>query len=277
MHGQILADAQAHGYDGQMKKKHHWVDFTSAELAQLSGQSTVAVMPLAAIEQHGPHLPLGVDLFLVEAFIDAALKLSQSSDPWVVMPSLQIGHSVEHLDFPGTLNLSPDLAMAQCMTMAKAVSSVGISKLLLFNAHGGNVGLMDVVGREIRKETGLQVFHSNWYDLADATFMEGLFGREELRFGIHAGDTETSLMLAIRPELVLTDQLIHHPSTSEHKAKHFPILGNGRSVKQSWMTTDYSSTGAMGNASLATVEKGRLVLDHVGHRLMELVREISRF
>jgi creatinine amidohydrolase len=268
---------QALGYDGSMKKKHLWVDFTSAELAQLSGPTTVAVLPLGAVEQHGPHLPLGVDVFLVEAFVAQALALSQPSDAWVVLPSLQVGHSVEHLDFPGTLNMSPQWAMAQCMSLAKSVAAVGISKLLLFNAHGGNAGLMDVVGRDIRKETGLHVFHTNWYDLADADVMHPLFGAQELKFGIHAGDTETSLMLAIRPDLVNTELLAHHSSASEQKARHFPILGNGRSVKQSWMAVDYSTSGAMGNASLATAEKGRQVLDHVGLRLIELVREISRF
>jgi creatinine amidohydrolase len=84
-------------------------------------------------------------------------------------------------------------------------------------------------------------------------------------------------MLAIRPDLVNTELLAHHSSASEQKARHFPILGNGRSVKQSWMAVDYSTSGAMGNASLATAEKGRQVLDHVGLRLIELVREISRF
>ena len=82
------------------------------------------------------------------------------------------------------------------MARMKSVAAVGISKLLLFNAHGGNAGLMDVVGRDIRRETGLHVFHANWYDLADAEVMHSLFGAQELRFGIHAGDTETSL----RPE-----------------------------------------------------------------------------
>ena len=256
---------------------HQWAELTTRDFAALDPACTVAVLPLGATEQHGPHLPLSVDSVLVDGVVNAALAHLSLLDPVLVLPTQTLGLSTEHTAFAGTLHLSPQTLIQMWCDIGASVARAGVKKLLMFNAHGGNVGLMDVVGREIRKETGLQVFHSNWYDLADATFMEGLFGREELRFGIHAGDTETSLMLAIRPELVLTDQLIHHPSTSEHKAKHFPILGNGRSVKQSWMTTDYSSTGAMGNASLATVEKGRLVLDHVGHRLMDLVREISRF
>ncbi len=264
-------------YDGGMKKKQRWVEFTSDELAQAASRNTVAILPLAAVEQHGPHLPLGVDLFLVESFIDVALEHAQAQDQMIVLPTMQLGLSTEHEGFKGTLSLSAEMAITWCHTMARAVAHAGISKLLLFNSHGGNVGLMDIVGRDIRSKTGLLVFHSNWYDLAQNELMSELFGQDELRFGVHAGDAETSLMMAIRPDLVQNSLLADHPSAATLKAKHFPILGDGHSVKQSWMTQDYSPTGAMGNATRASAEKGSRLLEHVGHRLIALTREIANF
>ena len=263
-------------YDEGMKKKHFWVEFTSDELAQAVRKETVAILPLAAVEQHGPHLPLGVDLYLVESFIQAGLKNAQAQDQVLVLPTLQMGISLEHADFVGTLDLDAQLMRAACLEMASAVARAGISRLLLFNSHGGNSGLMDIVGRQIRQETGLIVFHSNWYDLAEPEFMVKQFGQDELRFGVHAGDVETSLMMAIRPDLV-GETRAHHASTAQAKAQQFAILGDGRSAKQSWMARDYSPTGAMGDARKSTPDKGARLLEHVGLRLIELTREIARF
>jgi creatinine amidohydrolase len=260
-----------------MNKKQRWVDFTSDELARGTTQSTVAILPLAAVEQHGPHLPLGVDLFLVESFLEASLKLTEAKDQIIVLPTLQLGLSPEHEDFVGTISLNAELAIGMCQKLAQAAAHAGVSKLLLFNSHGGNVGLMDIVGREIRRKTGLLVFHSSWYELAQHELMTELFGHHELRFGVHAGAVETSLMMAIRPDLVDVNQLEDHPSAAQFKSTHYPILGDGRSAKQSWMTKDYSPSGAVGNATLASADKGKKLIDHVGQRLLELTREIAQF
>jgi creatinine amidohydrolase len=257
-----------------MKQKYLWIDHTSSELKALATQPTVAILPLGATEQHGPHLPVGVDTFLVEAFIQKAMEHMQNHDPVVVLPTLQVGVSIEHLNFPGTMSLSPELGLGWCKSVGQALTQCGVKRLLMMNAHGGNVGLMDLAGREIRYQNEVHVFHTSWYQLVEPGFLEGLWPSHELRFGIHGGAAETSLMMAMKPNLVSAKALNRHPSQAQDKAQRFPILGDGRSVKQSWLAEDYSATGVMGDASLATAEAGQALWCHVGKRLAQVIQEL---
>lgn len=257
-----------------MKQKYLWIDHTSSELKALASQPAVVILPLGATEQHGPHLPVGVDTFLVEAFIQEAMTHLQANDPVVVLPTLQVGVSTEHLNFPGTLSLSPELALSWCKSAGQALAQCGVKRLLMMNAHGGNVGLMDLAGREIRYQNGVHVFHTSWNQLVEPGFLAQLWPADELRFGIHGGAAETALMMAMKPDLVNAKALARHPSQSQAKAERFPIVGDGRSVKQAWMAEDYSASGAMGDATLATPEAGHALWRHVGQRLAQVVQEL---
>jgi creatinine amidohydrolase len=144
----------------------------------------------------------------------------------------------------------------------------------MFNAHGGNVGLMDVVARELRAQHGLIVYSCSWYNLPlDASVM-AQFSAEEHRFGIHAGDIETSMMLALSPERVDMAQARDFASASQERAKHFAILGNGKSAKLGWHMQDYSPHGAVGNASAATAAKGEALVQSAGEQLALLLQEL---
>ncbi len=254
----------------------YWADCNTTDFAELDAAQVVAVLPLGATEQHGPHLPLSVDTDLVNAMVAAALLHLQPTDQVLVLPTQSVGLSSEHLAYDGTLSFSPASVIEQWCAVGESVARVGVKKLLLFNAHGGNVALMYVVARELRGHCGLTVFSSNWYQLPLGEALQA-FDAHERRFGVHGGDMETSLMLAIAPHKVRMSEAQHFASSAEQRAQHFTLLGDGQSAKLGWHMQDYNPHGAAGNAAAATPEKGQALLSAVSLQLAQLLQEIQRF
>ena len=260
-----------------------WSNLTSRQFAQLAASpdvaQVVAVLPVAAIEQHGPHLPVSVDTTLVEGVIQATLPHLEADLPVLFMPTQAVGKSNEHIRFPGTLTLSAQTLINVWMELGACVARTGIKKLVLLNSHGGQVSVMDIVARDLRTAHDLIVFSTNWYTLPLGADVLGLFPPEEHRFGIHAGDMETSMMLALE-ELsgdrhIDMTQARDFKSTAQDRAAKYPILGNGTSAKLAWQVQDYNAMGAAGNASIATAGKGHALIDAAGLQLAKLLREIS--
>ena len=253
---------------------HRWAQLNTRDFAALDPARTVAVLPLGATEQHGPHLSLAVDTVLVEGVVDAALSHLEAADPVLVLPTQTVGLSTEHLAFAGTLTLSPQTLIQLWCDVGASVARAGVKKLLMFNAHGGNVGLMDVVARELRAQHGLIVYSSSWYNLPlDASAM-AQFSAQEHRFGIHAGDIETSMMLALAPDQVDMRQAQDFASTSQERAANYAVLGNGKSAKLGWHMQDYNPHGAAGNAAAATALKGEVLVRSAGEQLALLLKEL---
>jgi len=256
-----------------------WADLTSRHFSQLADSGVinqaVAVLPVAAIEQHGPHLPVSVDTSLVNGVIEAALPHLPDSLPVLFMPTQQIGKSNEHIRYPGTLTLSAQTLISVWMELGECVARAGIKKLVLFNSHGGQVSVMDIVARDLRTAHDLIVFSSNWYTLPLGDEVMSLFTPAEHRFGIHAGDMETSMMLALREKYVDMKHAQHFHTQPELRAKHYPLLGNGTTAKMGWQIQDYNPYGAAGNATLATAAKGHAVINAAGLQLARLLQEIS--
>ena len=256
-----------------------WADLSSRHFSQLAASGlidqTVAVLPVAATEQHGPHLPVSVDTSLVNGVVDASLRHLPAALPILFLPTQQVGKSTEHIRYPGTLTLSAQTLISVWMELGACVARAGIKKLLLFNSHGGQVSVMDIVARDLRTANDLIVFSSNWYTLPLGEGVMNLFTPEEHRFGIHAGDMETSMMLALREEHVDMAHAQHFHTQSEARAKTHPVLGNGVSAKLGWQMQDYNPYGAAGDATLATAAKGQAVIDAAGLQLARLLQEIS--
>lgn len=248
-------------------------DFAQARASGLAAQ-TVAVLPVAAIEQHGPHLPLSVDATLLQGVIDAALPLLPADLPVLLLPPQNVGLSSEHLSYPGTLTLSPTTLLALWTELGECVARAGIRKLLFLNGHGGNVAPMDIVARELRQRLGLLVYSSSWFNLPLPKAVSGLFSAEEQRFGIHGGAIETSMMLHLAPQLVRMEHARNFHSSSQDRAARYPILGNGRSAKMGWAMQDYQSAGAVGNAAAATADKGRAMMQAAVEALAQLIAEV---
>jgi len=253
-----------------------WADLSTRDFASLDMARAIAVLPVAATEQHGPHLPLSVDTDLANGVVAAALPHIAADLPVLLLPTQAVGLSPEHQAYPGTLTLSAHTVISLWTELGASVARAGVKKLVLLNSHGGQVGVMDIVARDLRARLGMLVYSVNWFNLPLGAQVEGQFSAEEHRFGIHAGQIETAMMLALRPERVQMAQAQNFASASQQRAAAFPILGNGRSAKLGWQMQDYNPAGAVGNAAAATAEQGRTVLDAAGRALAALLAEIDR-
>lgn len=258
-----------------MSQSRFWADLTTRDFAQLDPAATVAVLPVAATEQHGPHLPLSVDHAIVEGVVAAALPQLPAQLPVLILPTQQVGYSPEHAAFAGTLTLSSATVAATWIEIGQCVAAAGVKKLLLLNSHGGQVALLDIAARELRTRARMIVYSCSWWNLPLGDAVTGLFSAQEHRFGVHAGEIETSMMLALRQGGVDMSQARDFDSTSQERAGSYPILGNGSSAKLGWQMQDYNRQGAAGNAAAATAAKGRAVLDAAGRQLAALLQEFS--
>ncbi|MDP3616198.1 MAG: creatininase family protein [Rhodoferax sp.] len=261
-----------------------WADLCTRDFAQLisSGQAaqTLAVLPVAATEQHGPHLPLNVDTLLLDGVLAAALPKLAPALKVLFLPTQAVGLSPEHAAFPGTLTLKAETILRLWTDLGESVAAAGIRKLLLFNSHGGQVSVMDLVARDLRARLDLLVYSASWFNLplrdAKGQDLSALFSADEHRFGIHGGDIETSMMLALDPTRVDMAQAQNFASASQDRAQKFDILGNGKSAKLGWQMQDYNPAGAVGNAAAASADKGRAVLEAAGLSLARLLAEIDQ-
>jgi creatinine amidohydrolase len=252
-----------------------WADLTTRDFAALDATRTVAVLPLGATEQHGPHLPLGVDTRLADGIVAAMLPLLPRDASVLVLPTQAIGLSPEHARFAGTLTLSAETLIRMWKEIGAGVARAGIKKLVFFNAHGGHVGAMDIVARELREAHDLIVYSVSWFNLplGDAGAQ---FDADEHRFGVHAGEIETSMVLALHPDLVRMQAAEDFASASQQRVGEYAILGNGKSAKLGWAMQDYNAQGAAGNAAAATATKGRAVVETAARQLALLLAEVAR-
>jgi creatinine amidohydrolase len=257
-----------------------WADLCTRDFAQLDPARTIAVLPVAATEQHGPHLPLSVDSVLADGIVAASLPHLAPELSVLFLPTQAVGLSPEHARFPGTLTLRAETVLRLWTEIGESVAAAGVRKLLLFNSHGGQVSVLDLVARDLRARLNVLVYSCSWFNLplhdAQGQDLNALFSAEEHRFGIHGGEIETSMMLALAPQRVQMDKARHFASTAQARAQQFPILGNGRSAKLGWQTQDYHPAGAVGNAAAATAAKGEALVQAAGLALAQLLAELDR-
>ncbi|MGD9507264.1 MAG: creatininase family protein [Geminicoccaceae bacterium] len=251
-----------------------WEDLTSPEFRALDPEATVAVLPVGAIEQHGPHLPVAVDTCLIDAVVRRALERLPDGTPVLVLPTSPVGKSNEHVDFPGTLTVSAETLGRLWCELGASVRRAGLRKLLLFNGHGGQPQVMQIVARELRIDHGMLAVAANWFSWG---LPEGLFAPAEIRHGIHAGAVETSMMLAVRPDLVDMAAAADFVPVTVADDLDYPRLRTLGASGLGWKTQDLHGEGACGDATAATAEAGRAVLDHAAGCLAELLQELVRF
>ena len=212
--------------------------------------------------------------------IAAALPHLPPALPLFFLPTQSVGYSPEHTRFAGTLTLKAETIIRLWTELAEAVAASGVKKLVLLNSHGGQVGLLDVVARDLRARLGLLVYSVNSFNLplvdAHGASVAERFSAHEHRFGIHAGEIETSMMLALKPDQVDMTKAQDFASTSEERAEKFSILGDGRSAKLAWQMQDYNPHGAVGNAAAASAEKGHALLGAMGRSLAQLLQQIDQ-
>lgn len=250
-----------------------WADYTARDFASLDRENLIAVLPVGATEQHGPHLPLSVDHTILDGIIDAAVSLIPKRIPALFLPTMPVGKSNEHSAWPGTLTFSARTFIAMLMDLGDSVAAAGVGKLVFLNSHGGQIAPMDIVARDLRVRHRMVTVAASWFAQG---VPEGLFSAEEQRYGIHAGDMETSMMLALHGDLVQMEHARNFRVSVADIGSGNRHLGLSPAGKLGWMAQDMNASGACGNASAATAEKGRAVIDHAARQLVTLLEEVDR-
>lgn len=235
-------------------------------------ESVVLLQPVGAIEQHGPHLPLIVDAAIATAVVGKALEQLEPDIPAYALPPLYYGKSNEHWHFPGTITLSAQTLMTMLMEVGASLYRAGFRKLALVNGHGGQPQVMEIVARDLHQHYDeLQVFPLFVWNVPQLPV--DLFTPKELEWGIHAGDIETSLMLSLLPEQVrMAAAVTEFPPVPPDS-----LLSMEGKLPFAWTTHDLSRSGVLGDATIATPEKGRQLLAALTAGWVQVIRDLHRF
>ena len=247
----------------------HWLDFAPGETSRW-----IAVLPLAATEQHGPHLPLGTDTLIAQAYLAETRKTLPAGLPVTFLPVQAIGLSTEHIAFPGTLTLSAEAALTSWTAIGESVARAGLRKLVIVTSHGGNSAAMSLVAQDLRARLSMLVVTTSWNRLSAA---EELFSAEEVRHGVHGGAVETSIMMARYPQQVRTDKIANFTPASISMERDFKVLSFQRPAPLAWQVEDLHPSGAAGDATLARAELGERLLANGALKFCELLAELDRY
>jgi len=245
-----------------------WADLRMPDFDKLDPERTIAVLPTAAIEQHGPHLPVGTDTLIAQGMLDAVRAACPDDLDLLILPVQAVGKSNEHLWAAGTLTLSAENALRTWTEIGLSVARAGLKKLVIVNSHGGNLDLISILARELRVQAGMLAVKTQWGSFGAP---HGLFGVQENSYGIHGGDSETSLMLAFRPQTV--DMHAAKDFRSSAETSDIPPIGP---VSYGWIASDLSESGVVGEAHLATAEKGAALAAHQAQGFIELAQRMVR-
>ena len=256
-----------------MTGRFYWEELTTADFADLD-PDTIAVLPIAATEQHGPHLPISTDSAIADGMIGVLRRLLPADLSILVLPRQSIGKSNEHSFGLGTLTLTPEVLMNAWTDIGLCVNRAGIRKLLIINSHGGNNQIMEIVAREFRVRAAMLAVTTQWNRFGTPP---GLVTDIERRIGVHAGMIETSLMLWFRPDLVRMQHAQDFKSSALWLEEKFKFLRHNGGHNMGWVIHDLNPDGAVGNASAATAEIGEAIAIHQVSGAVELLRDMKRF
>ena len=231
-----------------------WADLPAAAFADVDPMETIAVLPTAAIEQHGPHLPVGTDTRIMEGMLKTFRQRCPEDIDARILPVQAIGKSNEHLWAAGTLTLTATTALAAWCEIGLSVARAGVQKIVLINSHGGNLDLVSILARELRVQANMRAIKCQWGAFGTP---KGLYSTQERTYGIHGGDVETSLMLHFAPQTV--DMALAQDFRSSAESSSIAPIGP---VSYGWIARDLNPAGTVGEAHLASAEKGKATAEH---------------
>ena len=251
-----------------------WTDIGRPDLAGANRERWIAVLPLAATEQHGPHLPVETDVMIAQAYLARVRELLADAMPVTFLPIEPVGISTEHIDFPGTRTLSPEAALKRWMVRGESLAKAGLRKLVMVTSHGGNSAAMSLVAQELRAHQRMLVVTTAWGRLSAP---ETLFSAEEVQHGIHGGAVETSIMLARHGAQVRREAIADFRPSTIAMTKDFRWLSAQRPAPFAWQTQDLHPSGAVGDATLASAEKGERLIENGARAFCELLADVEKF
>ena len=251
-----------------------WTAIDWTKVDAVAAARWIAVLPLAATEQHGPHLPLTTDIMIGEAYLARVRELLPDAVPATFLPIERIGISTEHIDFAGTQTLSTEAALARWKSIGESVARAGVKKIVIVTSHGGNAAAMTLVAQDLRAYHRMLAVTTSWFRFGTPA---GLFPAEELRHGIHGGAVETSIMLARYPDQVRVDAIADFPASSIAMEQQYRWLSTQRPAPFAWQAQDLNPSGAVGNATLAVAAKGEQLIDQGARAFCELLAEVDNF
>ena len=253
----------------------YWQDLTTVEAAALAAQDPVVVLPVAAIEQHGPHLPLSTDLVIGLGLLAEAFRRLPRDLPVRVLPPQAVGTSGEHRRFAGTLSLAPELLVESLVQTGEALQHAGVRRLVVSNSHGGNLSAIDVAARRLREEHGLLVVKTSY---CDGPRPDGAgLPDEEWRYGLHGGAVETAMMRHLRPDLVRLDAVQRFLSLDEDLSGALRRVSAEGGASFAWLAGDLNPQGVAGDATLGTGDLGARLVAHYGQVLADVIRDAREF
>lgn len=249
-----------------MTRRLDWAEYRYEEFGACDPMETIAILPTAAIEQHGPHLPVGTDTLIAEGMLAELRRVVPEDLDIRILPVQAVGKSNEHLWAGGTLTFSAATALQAWVEIGLSVARAGVKKIVIVNSHGGNLDLVSILSRELRVQAGMLAVKCQWSGFGTP---EGMFSDRELAFGIHGGDRETSMMLAFAPQTVDMSKAVDTPSSAE--VTPVPPIGP---VSYGWIASDLSDTGIVGEAAQATAEKGRAACEYQVKGFIDLLYKV---
>lgn len=251
-----------------------WHGLTTVEADRLAERDPVVVLPLAAIEQHGPHLPLSTDLDIGLGLLGEAFRHLPADFPAWALPPQPIGSSREHARFAGTLSLEPELLGALIEEIGDGLAAAGVRRLVLSNSHGGNRQTLDEAGLRLRNAHGMLVVKASWFRFPRPE--DVAIAEKEWRHGLHGGLLETAMMLHLRPDLVHEERPDGRSLGAELEGT-LTWLGPEGAASFAWLAGDLNPSGAVGDARAADAALGARLVTHYGRVLAEVIADARAF
>jgi len=253
-------------------RKIWWTDFAAREFEGLDPNKTIAILPIAAVEQHGPHLPVGTDTIINTSMVELLIERAPADMDLRILPVQAIGKSNEHIWAKGTITHTATNLIDAWTQIGLEVARAGVKKIIFINSHGGNEEIMGIVARELRVRAGMLAVKSGWRFTPP-----GVLSDLERRHGIHGGDAETSLVLHFKPHLVDMSKAENFVSIAASDEQQFQYLRPTGAFGHpyAWIASDVNPSGAVGDASIATAEKGKTIAEANVAGMIEVLREIE--